>query len=118
MVEFVSWKDMKRYQIVLLAFISFVGIVWIVGRITNAIQYFTTPSHSNEPTLKSGSSHFASNLITPKRFDFICYEGANPNETDKKSTFVHRLCGLPGDTIEIREGDLYINNVNQDHSFN
>lgn len=108
---------MKRYQIVLIAAFSLVGIVWVVGRITHAFQFYSMPTKANEPTFKINSTFFASGLTTPKRLDFICYEGTDP-DTHKKAFFVHRVCGVAGDTIEIREGDLFVNGVNQDISLN
>jgi len=107
---------MKKYQLVLIITFALVVTLWIVGRATNAFQYFSVPTKSNQPTYKTGSTFFASNLITPKRFDFICYVGTDPQVG--KSIFFHRVCGMPGDTVEIRAGDLYINGVSQDSALN
>jgi signal peptidase I len=107
---------MKKIQIILIAFCVIIGIIWFVGRITNGIQYFTSSSRANEPTFKKGGHYFGTNLKTPKRLDFICYNMVIPEFAGQ--IWVHRLCGLPGDTIEIRSGDLYVNGVNQDESLN
>jgi len=107
---------MKKYQIVLAVTGSVIVLLWIIGRATNMLQYFSVPTSSNRPTFKTGSHFFASNLITPKRFDFICYRMTDPNEGAQ--IWFHRICGMPGDTLEIRQGDLFINGINQDRAFN
>lgn len=107
---------MKKFQIIVIAFCTIIGILWFAGRMTNGIQYYTTSSRANEPAFKKGGHFFGTNLKTPKRFDFICYKSLIPEFTEQ--IMVHRLCGLPGDTIEIRSGDLYVNNVNQDELLN
>jgi len=109
---------MKKYQIVLIAVFSLVVVLWIGGRATRAIQFITLATKANEPTYKTGSLVLTSNLITPIRLDIICYEGADPTDQDRKTTFVHRVCGLQGDTIEIKDGDLFVNGDNLDRSLN
>ena len=52
-----------------------------------------------------------SKLITPKRLDFIWFMGKTPFE---QKLNLYRLCGLEGDTIEIRNGVLFINAKNID----
>jgi signal peptidase I len=55
---------------------------------------------------------FASRLPQPKRFRLICFR---PPPSDKRPTHqIGRLCGLPGDILEIRQGTLYVNNTNAD----
>lgn len=83
-------------------------IFWIIGRITNTFQWFKVSSTANEPTLKMGSRFFASNFKDPQRFNFICFQGQLP-ETGKFIA-VYRLCGMEGDVVEIRDGDLYVDN--------
>jgi signal peptidase I len=108
---------MKKYQIILLIAFGALITLWTVGRVTNAFQYMKTPTSSNKPTFKPGAHFFISNLITPKRLDFICYETNNP-ETGGHEVWMHRLCGMPGDTLLIKDGDLFINGKNQDLSLN
>jgi signal peptidase I len=88
--------------------------LWIIGRLTNMLQYFSSPTTTNYPTIKKGDHLFASNLKKPKRFDFICYSASNAELG--KHIRVHRLCGIEGDKIEIRNGDLYVNNEPVDNN--
>lgn len=90
------------------------ALIWTVGRLTNMFQWFSAPTISNYPTIKSGDRFFASNLIKPNLFDFICYYSTTPEFG--KQIWVHRLCGLEGDTIEIREGNLFVNNKSVDEN--
>jgi signal peptidase I len=108
--------NMKKYQIILLVAFDTLITLWTVGRLTNSFQYLKTPTKSNEPTFKPGEHFFASNLIAPKRLDFICYKVNNPQTGQE--TWMHRLCGMPGDTLLIKDGDLFVNGINQDLSLN
>jgi len=87
--------------------------LWILGRRTFAFRLFRMSSPANQPTLKTGRYFFSSDLKKPKRLDFICYRALTP-ETGP-TLFTHRVCGLPGDIIEIRAGKLYINKQDADH---
>lgn len=107
---------MKKYQIILISVFSAVALILLIGRLTNALQYYSVPTRSNEPTFKTGSHFLASNLKTPERFDFICYKTTVPEYNNE--TWFHRICGMPGDTVEIRNGDLFVNGISQDQSLN
>ncbi len=93
---------------------SILLLVWTIARLTNMLQWFSAPTTSNYPTIKSGDMFFASNLMKPKKFDFICYYSTTPEFG--KQIWVHRLCGLEGDTIEIKQGVLLINNKSFDNN--
>ena len=96
----------RLLKILLIILISIVSL-WILGRITNTFQYYNTPTPANEPTIKAGNKFFASVLKTPRRFDFICFNGEVPGLGMQLRVF--RLCGMSGDTVEIRNGVLFIN---------
>jgi signal peptidase I len=107
---------MKKYQIILIIAFGTIMSLWIIGRFTNMLQYYSIPTSSNEPTLKNGSHLVASNLKTPKRMDFISYRSTVPEYENQ--IWIHRACGLPGDTILIIDGDLFVNGINQDKALN
>ncbi|PCJ09044.1 MAG: signal peptidase I [Rhodobacteraceae bacterium] len=70
---------------------------------------YWVPSGSMKPTLLIGD-YFLVSLInetdTPQRGDLVIFR--NPtNNTD----FIDRLIGLPGDTVQIRNGHLHINST-------
>ena len=92
------------------------------------IQPFYIPSSSMEPTMLIGdrlfvtkysygySKHsfpfslaiFKGRLLSssPKRGDVVVFKTTRDNRTD----FIKRLIGLPGDSIQFINGDVYINN--------
>jgi signal peptidase I len=96
------------------------------------IQAFYIPSESMENTLLIGDALFVNKMIygtsipfTGKKIlalskvsreDIIVFESPE----DSKIDFVKRVVGLPGDTIEIREKQLFINNkpINQSYAVN
>ncbi|MGN0794316.1 MAG: signal peptidase I [Aristaeellaceae bacterium] len=55
----------------------------------------------------------------PERFDVVVCNF--PNRTDRntgaRTNFVKRVVGLPGDTVEIKDGYLYVNGVRQEEKF-
>ncbi len=93
---------------------GFIGLIWVVGRLTNMFQWYTAPTEANYPTIKPGNNFFASALVKPERFDFISYYSTTPEFG--KQVWIHRLCGLEGDIIEIRDGVLFVNNRTVDDS--
>ena len=100
---------------VLVIIACFIVCFAIVGRITGAFRFYSIPSTANEPTLKMGRFFVASNLTSPDLFDFICYK----TETKEMGKFVavSRVCGMEGDVVEIRNGDLFVNNKFVDDRF-
>ena len=94
---------------ILLAAVSW---FWVVGRLTGVFEFYRTPSVSNAPTFQLGSLFLTSKHATPKRLDFIAYYPPLPELSH--TVYFHRLCGLPGDTLEIRRGRLFVNRHDQD----
>ena len=71
------------------------------------------PSESMVSTIMPGDRVIASRLHfafgQPKRGDIVIFRYPD----DEKVLFVKRLMGVPGDTLEIRDGILYINGAPQ-----
>lgn len=76
---------------------------------TFLIQAFKIPSQSMVPTLNIGdrllATKFNFHLREPKRGEVIIFR----SPSDPQKEFVKRLIGLPGDTINIRDGKVFIN---------
>lgn len=75
----------------------------------NMVQAFKIASRSMEPTILKGDLILVDKTIykksVPKRGDLIIF--IYPE--DIKKMFVMRLVGLPGETIEIKNGSIFIN---------
>lgn len=103
---------MKPYVKILVGTCIAITVLWIVGRMTNAIQFYVMPAASNEPTLKQGQYFFSSNLMKPNLFDFICFRH-NDNIVGNQ-IWVFRLYGKDGDTIELKNGVVFVNGQDVD----
>jgi signal peptidase I len=101
---------------------------------TFAFEPFNIPSSSMVPTLLIGDFLFVSKYSygyggtgtffglapfsgrvlgsAPERGDVIVFKTPRDNSTD----YIKRLIGLPGDTVQMRHGQLYINGVPVDRS--
>jgi signal peptidase I len=81
---------------------------------------FSIPSASMNNTLLEGDRILVSKYLyrfhAPQRGDVIVFKSppaAGQNEAD----FVKRLIGLPGDTVDIREGKVYVNGQTHDEPY-
>lgn len=67
------------------------------------------PSGSMENTIMTGDRVFGNRLAykfsNPKRFDIIIFKYPD----DESQLFIKRIIGLPGETVEIHDGNIYIN---------
>ncbi|MBK7945006.1 MAG: signal peptidase I [Flavobacteriales bacterium] len=81
------------------------------GRITGDVQFYHVPTPGSAPSVPRGAYIIASKWIDPEPFDLICYNHEIRGVTE---VWVQRICGLPGDTIELREGALHVNGIDAD----
>lgn len=94
-------------------FLAFV-IVFSVGMRTSVI------GDSMEPVLYNGQEILMNRVLyrlsMPKRGDVIVFL---PNGNQNSHYYVKRVVGLPGETIQIKDGSVYINGVllEEDDSF-
>ena len=90
---------------VVAVFLAFV-IVFSIGMCTSVI------GDSMEPTLYNGQrilmNRIMYRLSTPKRGDVIVFL---PNGNQNSHYYVKRVVGLPGETIQIKEGRVYIDGI-------
>ena len=99
----------KTIKIVFFTLLGIYIIFWGLNQ-TGLLQTFTIASISSEPNLKQGARAIASNFVTPQNGDFVTLKR---NDTLK---VVHRLCAQENDTVEIKNGILYVNRKNVDAS--
>lgn len=91
--------------------------LYAIGRVTGALQWYSVPTISSMPSIMPGDRIISSNLVKPKRFNYICFYHNEP-EQGKRVVYVFRLCGMPGDQVHIKNGKLYVNNANADDQLN
>ena len=86
-------------------FLAFV-IVYSVGMKTSVV------GDSMEPMLYNGQEILMNRIVyrlsSPKRGDVIVFL---PNGNQNSHYYVKRVVGLPGDTIQIQNGNVYVNGV-------
>ncbi|HVS95795.1 MAG TPA: signal peptidase I [Puia sp.] len=67
---------------------------------------------SSEPSLKRGKFFFITRLKKPGRFDLISWRVILP--PSGMTILTQRLCGMPGDTLELIAGVLHVNGQEAD----
>ncbi len=89
-------------ETLVLSVVLFVGINAVSARIR-------VDGESMVPTLASGEyvivSRLSYRLGTPQRGDIIVFHFPR----DPKEEYIKRVIGLPGDTVEVKNGQVYIN---------
>lgn len=93
----------------------FIGIIfslYLFLNWTGILKVYDYQSTSNFPTLKQNSNLILTNLVEPDNGDFICYYNEKNVQT---KTAINRVCGTENDTVEIRNGTLFINGENFDN---
>ncbi|GAJ15302.1 unnamed protein product, partial [marine sediment metagenome] len=104
-------KDYNRWYVyVLLVLMGTGGSTQIAFNIRmNLLEAFRVPSASNYPTIEPNDRLLANKLAyknsDPKRGDLIVF--LNPK--DRGQNYIKRVVAIAGDTVEIKEGQLYIN---------
>lgn len=116
----------KKLIITAVVFCSVIAGLWIIGRFTGMLQLNNTPTPSSEPNIKQGEKFFSSNLLTPAPYNFIVFTSKYEDSVNmlfmpdlKPGTrYLHRLCGIPGNIVEMRNGTLFVNDKNFDKPLN
>jgi signal peptidase I len=69
------------------------------------------PQHANYPSYNGDRilvSKFAYEWDDPQRWDVIVFKFPGDATTDARTNFIKRLVGLPGETIRIQHGDIWV----------
>lgn len=97
--EIITWV----FSIVLAVFLAFM-LVMFFGIKTSMV------GSSMEPVIYSGQNVYinrvAYNMSSPKRGDIIVFK---PNGNQNSHLYIKRVIGLPGETVKISGGKVYIN---------
>lgn len=97
-----------------------IGIAYFLASfVTTYVAHQTTvEGESMEPTLTDGDSVIIQRLsyyfADPKRYDVVVFPVSYDDGTAKKTYYIKRVIGLPGETVQIIDGSVYINNEKLD----
>ena len=113
---------MKKAVIFFVIFCGLVIMVWIVGRITGTLQYYIVSTPANEPSFKKDETLFTSNLKKPSLYKFVTFTskyedsivGQNIPDFKTGSHYLYRVCGVGGNTLEMKDGVLFVDGKNFD----
>lgn len=113
-----------RYNIIMnkknttkkIAYYSVVGLLITLSILFNVfIQRVQVSGHSMDPTLKTNEKLFAVKHVPINRFDIVV---AKEKTEDNKNIFIiKRAIGLPGDTVEYKKDQLYVNGEKMDEPY-
>ena len=102
-----AWANFRQFMLdlietLLLAIILYFGINALSARVR-------VDGFSMNPTLQDGEyvlvSKVSYQLGVPQRGDIIVFKFPGPSEQD----LIKRIVGLPGDIVEVRDGQVYVN---------
>ena len=113
-----SYKDEYEYKPSILSIIwswiwSFIVAFIIVGGVYFFLgRPFTVSGASMYPTLHNGDRMVLSKVGDVHRFDVVILKAP-----DENVEYIKRVIGMPGDTVEMKNGVLYINGKKVDQPF-
>ncbi len=95
---------------------SFIVVSLIIAKLFGVLQYAYVPQAGGEPNIKKGAFVFITNILPYEKFKLLTY---NQNTEDfGKGVYVQRLVGVAGDKIQLKSGDLFVNDKLADSGFN
>ena len=103
-------KSVMREIIGTIAYVAVIClVVFLVLRFVG--QRTVVNGHSMDPTLANQENLIMDKLsyhfTDPKRFDIVIFPG--PEEGGEHPYYIKRVIGLPGETVQIIDGKVYIN---------
>lgn len=90
-----------------ITYYALVGLLITLSILFNVlVQRVQVSGHSMDPTLKTNEKLFALKHVPIDRFDIVVAK----EKTDDENIFIiKRVIGLPGDTVEYKKDQLYVN---------
>ena len=92
-----------------------IGLTWLI--ITFVGQRKRVSGHSMEATLHDGDNLIVDKLSyhfrEPKRFEIIVF----PYRHKENTYYIKRIIGLPGETVQVKDGYVYINGEKLDENY-
>ena len=96
--------------------IEWIGVIVVAVVVSLIINYgiivnATVPSSSMETTIMTGDRMIGLRLAylnkEPKRGDIVIFKFPD----DEKVLFIKRIIGLPGETVEVRDGKVFVDGI-------
>ena len=92
-----------------------IGLTWLI--ITVVGQRTRVSGHSMEATLHDGDNLIVDKLSyrfrDPKRFEIIVF----PYRHKENTYYIKRIIGLPGETVQVKDGYVYIDGEKLDENY-
>lgn len=108
MVKKSFWSTVSEFLVLLI-----IAYVLALGIRTFVAERRDVPTGSMEPTIHAGDSLFTVKALyyfrQPRRGDIVVFNVPKKVNPDQTYPWVKRLIGLPGDTVEVRDGKTYVN---------
>ena len=107
---------MKKFLLLIIIILLTIFVFFRIGKKTGIIQSLQMTSSSSEPNIELNKFVFGTNIGKPEKLDFVFFN----SEFSKygQGIWVFRLCAIENDTIEIINGDAFVNHENIDHKLN
>ncbi|MGY3750466.1 signal peptidase I [Vagococcus acidifermentans] len=97
---------MSKFKITISDVLWVVGLIIVVWLLKQYVFLSVIVSGSSmDPTMADGERVIALKMTEVERFDIVTFPA--PDAPDK--SYIKRVIGLPGDTVEYRDDTLYIN---------
>lgn len=92
-----------------------IGLTWLI--ITFVGQRTRVSGHSMEATLHDGDNLIVDKLSyrfrDPKRFEIVVF----PYRHKENTYYIKRIIGLPGETVQVKDGYVYIDGEKLDENY-
>ena len=106
------WKEILDWVVYILVIL---GLTYLI--VTFVGQRTRVSGHSMENTLHDGDNLIVDKMSyrfkDPKRYDIIVF----PYQYQPDTWYIKRIIGLPGETVQVIEGYVYINGKKLDEHF-
>lgn len=102
-------KGVLEYVVILV--VSFVLVFGVIKPFV--VEAFRVPSESMLPTLEVRDRFLANKFIyrftEPERGDVVVFQAVEKNDEGEFDILVKRVAALPGDTVQVQGGTLFVN---------
>lgn len=102
-------KILGVFLTALVVLCMFLGAAVITFK-TTGLKFCTVDGHSMDPTLFDGEQLIINPSAEPGFGDIIVFDRGG-------SYLIKRVIGLPGDTVTVVKGALYVNNIRYDETY-